>query len=177
MKRFLVFTYEDYYPSGGWSDFEAAFDTIEEVKENYRICGNIDQRKEKGEWANVDNIDVVDLEIMEDVSDLIKINIQQQIEKAVVEYRQKYQENQIALSLSKWCSNQLFKEMHGKYPVGKERIVAIAVNDEWYPIEISESFVVPDHLVDKSIVAVGEKSQSPMYKDKWIMVAYTEIIN
>jgi len=31
MKRFLLFAYDDYYPSGGWSDYEGSFDTAEEA--------------------------------------------------------------------------------------------------------------------------------------------------
>lgn len=32
MKRFLVFGGYDYYPSGGWEDYQSAFDTLEEAK-------------------------------------------------------------------------------------------------------------------------------------------------
>ena len=32
MKRFLLFTGDDYYPEGGWGDFGGDFDTIEEIK-------------------------------------------------------------------------------------------------------------------------------------------------
>lgn len=31
-KRYLIFTFSDYYPSGGLSDVAASFDTIEEAK-------------------------------------------------------------------------------------------------------------------------------------------------
>lgn len=34
MKKFLLFGYDAYYPSGGWNDFEGSFDTIDEAKEN-----------------------------------------------------------------------------------------------------------------------------------------------
>lgn len=27
MKRFLLFAFDAYYPSGGWSDFQGSFDT------------------------------------------------------------------------------------------------------------------------------------------------------
>lgn len=33
MKRYLLFIIEEYYPSGGWNDLEAGFDTLEEVKQ------------------------------------------------------------------------------------------------------------------------------------------------
>lgn len=33
LKRFLLFTYDDFYPSGGWNDFKGSFDTLEEAKE------------------------------------------------------------------------------------------------------------------------------------------------
>lgn len=32
MKRFLVFAYDRYYPSGGWNDFKDSFDTYEEAE-------------------------------------------------------------------------------------------------------------------------------------------------
>jgi hypothetical protein len=28
MKRYLVFQFDQYYPSGGWSDFTGAYDTL-----------------------------------------------------------------------------------------------------------------------------------------------------
>lgn len=33
MKRFLVFGYDRYYPSGGWNDFKDSFDTKDEAQE------------------------------------------------------------------------------------------------------------------------------------------------
>lgn len=36
MKRFGVFTYDQYYPSGGWNDFRAAYDTLDEAKEHVK---------------------------------------------------------------------------------------------------------------------------------------------
>jgi hypothetical protein len=33
VKRYLLFTYEDYYPGGGWSDFRGSFDTPEDAME------------------------------------------------------------------------------------------------------------------------------------------------
>lgn len=32
MKHYLVFAYDAYYPCGGWNDFQASFDTLEEAK-------------------------------------------------------------------------------------------------------------------------------------------------
>ena len=32
MKRFLLFSGDSYYPSGGWSDFDKDFDTVDEAK-------------------------------------------------------------------------------------------------------------------------------------------------
>jgi len=39
MKRYLLFTGNDYYPDGGWGDFAGDFDTIEEIKytEKYMV--------------------------------------------------------------------------------------------------------------------------------------------
>ncbi len=33
MKRYLLFKFDQYYPSGGWKDFKGAFDTIKEAKD------------------------------------------------------------------------------------------------------------------------------------------------
>jgi hypothetical protein len=35
MKRFLLFTFDTYYPSGGWSDFKGSFDTEAEALHAY----------------------------------------------------------------------------------------------------------------------------------------------
>ena len=35
MYRFLVFSYESYYPNGGTGDLKISFNTIEELKEDY----------------------------------------------------------------------------------------------------------------------------------------------
>lgn len=32
LKRYLVFSFETYYPRGGWRDFHGSFDTLEEAK-------------------------------------------------------------------------------------------------------------------------------------------------
>ncbi len=33
MKRYLLFSGDEYYPLGGWNDFKGSFDTLEEAKE------------------------------------------------------------------------------------------------------------------------------------------------
>lgn len=33
MNRYLLFTFDGYYPSGGWNDFQGSFDSIEEAVE------------------------------------------------------------------------------------------------------------------------------------------------
>jgi len=35
MKRFLIFTGDDYYPCGGFSDFDSAHDTLNEALTRY----------------------------------------------------------------------------------------------------------------------------------------------
>lgn len=50
MKRFLVFAFDVYYPSGGWHDFVSAHDTIEEAMQAVFATGKIDY------------VEVVDLE-------------------------------------------------------------------------------------------------------------------
>jgi hypothetical protein len=36
LNRYLVFTWGQYYPSGGWNDFRESFDTLEEAEEYMR---------------------------------------------------------------------------------------------------------------------------------------------
>ena len=33
MKRFLVFTFDRWYPSGGWSDYAGSYATLEEAQD------------------------------------------------------------------------------------------------------------------------------------------------
>jgi len=35
MKKYLLFTFEQYYPRGGMNDFEGSYATIEEAKERF----------------------------------------------------------------------------------------------------------------------------------------------
>lgn len=47
MYRFLLFSYESYYPNGGIGDFYFSFNTIEEMEEEYerssrKLCEYID---------------------------------------------------------------------------------------------------------------------------------------
>lgn len=48
MKRYLVFEYERYYPSGGASDFAGSYDSLEEVPPNNRsdVPGAYDGRRD-----------------------------------------------------------------------------------------------------------------------------------
>lgn len=48
MKRYAMFAYDVYYPSGGWGDFKGSYDTIEEAET-------------AGKNSGCDNFDVVDL--------------------------------------------------------------------------------------------------------------------
>jgi hypothetical protein len=49
MKRYLLFCFNDYYPSGGFNDFENSFDTIDEAinyfetKKEYSNCQIVDK--------------------------------------------------------------------------------------------------------------------------------------
>lgn len=45
MKRYLVFRGDDYYPSGGFKDFKASYDTLEEAVES--------AKSSSGDWAHV----------------------------------------------------------------------------------------------------------------------------
>ena len=45
LERYLLFAGDTYYPSGGWSDFQASFDTMLEAQEAGPLCG--------GDWWHV----------------------------------------------------------------------------------------------------------------------------
>lgn len=40
MKRFVLFSFNDYYPAGGMNDYNGSFDTLEEaqIKSSYSDC-------------------------------------------------------------------------------------------------------------------------------------------
>lgn len=51
LKRFLVFKFESFYPSGGWNDFSASFEEFEEafksVDEDLKLNGHVVDREDK----------------------------------------------------------------------------------------------------------------------------------
>lgn len=51
MKRYLVFAYDVYYPSGGWNDFQGSFGTLEEAREKAQ------ELKEQNDF-----VEIIDLE-------------------------------------------------------------------------------------------------------------------
>lgn len=57
--RFLVFSCEHYYPSGGWEYFREAFATLEEAKEFIS--------KDRASSHNSDDYQIIDLKTMEQV--------------------------------------------------------------------------------------------------------------
>ena len=54
--RYLVFSFDDYYPSGGWGDFAGSSDTIEGAKKIE------DNQKSKSDYT-----EIVDLKKMETI--------------------------------------------------------------------------------------------------------------
>jgi hypothetical protein len=42
MKRFLLFIYPEYYPSGGMFDYHSSYDTLEEAYKVAKKCGSYD---------------------------------------------------------------------------------------------------------------------------------------
>lgn len=48
MKRYLLFAWDQYYPSGGWNDFIGCFDSFEEAQQ---FLSNINC----DEWQIIDN--------------------------------------------------------------------------------------------------------------------------
>jgi len=59
MKRYLVFCGAHYYPCGGWCDFHAAFDSLDEAQ------NAIISIKNKGGFDRCEWIQIVDLQTME----------------------------------------------------------------------------------------------------------------
>lgn len=54
MKRYLLFSGDDYYPCGGWDDFEGDFDTLEE---SLKLT-----KKHSDDWCHV--VDTVTMKII-----------------------------------------------------------------------------------------------------------------
>lgn len=63
MKRFLLFAFDTYYPSGGWSDFVGAFDTIEAVDE---WIGHADY--ENFQYGNFQIVDSTTMEVLKHIT-------------------------------------------------------------------------------------------------------------
>lgn len=42
MKRYLVFSGSDYYPSGGWTDFKGSIDSLESLSNIYEFVNGDD---------------------------------------------------------------------------------------------------------------------------------------
>ena len=60
-KRYLVFAFNDYYSSGGWTDFVSAHDGLDDATRaaTHAVRGDPDP------WRNRDNAHVVDLHTLE----------------------------------------------------------------------------------------------------------------
>lgn len=54
-KRYAVFTYDRYYPRGGWSDFRGAHETLEEAVAAMNAC-----RDDYGEVVDLETLRVVE---------------------------------------------------------------------------------------------------------------------
>jgi hypothetical protein len=74
MKRFLVFAFDTYYPGGGWTDFEASFDTLEEARAHAKTL--IDPKLP----APVGNAHVVDLETGDQFHDYLDFEKERELE-------------------------------------------------------------------------------------------------
>jgi hypothetical protein len=53
VKRYVVFAYGDYYPSGGWNDHIGSYDTLEQAQQAARHA------REVGRFDFTDIIDLV----------------------------------------------------------------------------------------------------------------------
>ena len=65
LKRYAVFAYDDYYPGGGWSDFEEAFDTVEAARAS--ITGPRAPWRSPDKKRYFDNYEIIDLQTGERV--------------------------------------------------------------------------------------------------------------
>lgn len=55
MKRYMVFAFDSYYPSGGMNDFRFSFDTEEEFKEDFNDSYDYYQIFDTVEITNISN--------------------------------------------------------------------------------------------------------------------------
>lgn len=56
LDRYLLFAGEDYYPEGGWRDFQSSHETIEEAKKAFSIF------EYRDEWGHI--FDLITKEIV-----------------------------------------------------------------------------------------------------------------
>jgi hypothetical protein len=40
-KRYLLFSFDGYYPSGGWDDFVKDFDSLDEAKDHFKTADDM----------------------------------------------------------------------------------------------------------------------------------------
>lgn len=62
VERYLLFSGENYYPGGGWRDFDGAYETLDEAKERvslFRRNGNGDNRRNWWHIVDVETCKVV----------------------------------------------------------------------------------------------------------------------
>ena len=49
MKRYLLFSGDNYYPSGGWYDFDESFDSLEGAREHIEKL----KKEHHPDWAHI----------------------------------------------------------------------------------------------------------------------------
>ena len=54
MKRYLVFSGDNYYPSGGWNDFIRAFETLEDAMFLAKV------KAKENDWVHVTDLDTME---------------------------------------------------------------------------------------------------------------------
>ena len=65
LKRYMLFRFSTYYPSGGWNDFVASFDTLDEAVAHINSTINTGEFGGDDDWCN--NKHIIDRDTLDRV--------------------------------------------------------------------------------------------------------------
>lgn len=81
MKRFMLFSYEDYYPGGGMNDLVDSFDTLDEITQWAKTV----KKKDELRYTCTDNVEIYDL--LEEMAPDILLGYEQKVQQILIERR------------------------------------------------------------------------------------------
>lgn len=67
MKRFLLFQFDVFYPSGGWEDLQGAFETFDEAKANI-VASNDSPNDSRNQYWHIVDLQAMQIVLRDDDS-------------------------------------------------------------------------------------------------------------